>query len=75
VWAGIMVPRGTPPDIVTRLQAEYVKALQNAEVRQQLQSMGAVVVGSTAEQFGTVIRQDTARWKDVVTKGKVKLDR
>jgi tripartite-type tricarboxylate transporter receptor subunit TctC len=74
VWAGIMVPRGTPPGIVARLQKEYTRALQNPEVRQQLEAMGAVVVGNTPEQFSSVVQQDAMRWKAVVAKGNVKLD-
>ncbi len=74
VWAGLMAPRGVPPDVVSRLNSEYVKALKSPEVRRQLQEMGAIVVGNTPAEFGAVIQADTGRWKNVVALGNLKLD-
>lgn len=74
VWAGLMAPRGVPPDVVSRLNSEYVNALKSPEVRKQLHEMGAVVVGNTPAEFATVIRDDIGRWKTVAAAGNLKLD-
>ncbi|MCW8198485.1 tripartite tricarboxylate transporter substrate binding protein [Verminephrobacter aporrectodeae subsp. tuberculatae] len=74
VWAGLMAPRGVAPEVVQRLNSEYLKVLQEPALRQQLQTMGAIVVGSTPAQFAETIQDDIARWKQVVTRGNLKLD-
>jgi 2-methylcitrate dehydratase PrpD len=55
-WNGLLAPAGTPREIVTRLHAETVRVLGNPEVREQLTSQGADIVGNTPEQFAAWIR-------------------
>jgi tripartite-type tricarboxylate transporter receptor subunit TctC len=65
-WNGIFVPKGTPPEIVTRLNAELVKVLRSAEVGEQLAKLGAVPVGDSPEQFGTFVKAESARWGKII---------
>ncbi len=65
-WYGVLAPAGTPPDIVARLNAEIVKALQRPEVRDRLASEAAEPVGNTPEQFQAFIKAEIARWAPVV---------
>jgi len=55
---GIVVPAGTPPAIVSRLNAELAKALQNPEVNQKLTAMGFVLISSTPEAYAENIRNN-----------------
>ncbi len=63
---GIMVPAGTPREIVMRLNQEIVKVLQSPETKGRLAAEGAEVVGNTPEQFGAIIRADVEKWAKVI---------
>ena len=67
VWYGVLAPARTPPEVVARLNAELVKIVQSPEVRKLLQEQGAEPVGSSAQEFGNLIRSDIARWNKVIT--------
>jgi tripartite-type tricarboxylate transporter receptor subunit TctC len=60
-WYGILAPAGTPADVVTRLNAEINKTLQNAEVRAKLTFEGAEPEGGTPQAFGDHIRAELRR--------------
>lgn len=66
VWYGVLAPARTPPEVVARLNAELVKIVQSPEVRKLLQEQGAEPVGSSAQEFGNLIRTDIARWNKVI---------
>jgi tripartite-type tricarboxylate transporter receptor subunit TctC len=57
-WLGILVPRGTPAEIVRRLHGETIKALKLPEVADRLTKAGLQPVGNTPEQFARVIREE-----------------
>ncbi|MSP75133.1 MAG: tripartite tricarboxylate transporter substrate binding protein [Rhodospirillaceae bacterium] len=65
-WNGIFVPKVTPAEIVTRLNAELVKVVRSAEVGEQLARLGAVPVGDTPQQFGTFVKAESARWGRII---------
>jgi len=65
-WNGIFVPKATPPEIVTRLNAELVKVLRSAEVGEQLARLGAVPVGDSPQQFGAFVKAESARWGKII---------
>jgi tripartite-type tricarboxylate transporter receptor subunit TctC len=73
-WFGLLAPTGTPKDVITRLNAEFNKALQNAELRKALGDQGADPAGGTPEQFAAVIRDDIPRWGKVVKDSGAKVD-
>lgn len=72
VWWGLLAPQGTPPDIVRKLNAETVKALQTPELQTRFQEMGATVVASTPEQFGGFLKTEIDKWAKVVDAAGVK---
>jgi tripartite-type tricarboxylate transporter receptor subunit TctC len=65
-WYGIVVPAGTDPAIVKKLNAEINRILKLPEVGARLSSLGAEPVGGTSEEFANRIRVDTAKWKKVI---------
>ncbi len=73
-WFGLLAPAGTPKDVITRLNAEFNKALQNADLRKALGDQGADAAGGTPEQFAAVIRDDIPRWGKVVKDSGAKVD-
>lgn len=73
-YQGFVVPAGTPPAAVQRLNAEVVKALANPELRERFTSQGAQIVGSTPEQLTDHIRKQTALWAKVIKSAGIKLN-
>ena len=65
-WQGIMVPANTPKAVVQRLNAESIKALQSAVVKEKLALQGAEPLGSTSEEYGAYVKKELARWAAVV---------
>jgi tripartite-type tricarboxylate transporter receptor subunit TctC len=73
-WNGLLAPAGTPREIVTRLHAEVVRVLRIPEVREQLTSQGADIVGNTPEAFAAWIRVEVKKWAEVVRVSGAKVD-
>jgi tripartite-type tricarboxylate transporter receptor subunit TctC len=66
-WFGVMVPAGTPAEIVGRLNAEIVRALLSRELRDRLAAMGAEPPpDNTPEHFAAFIRSEGAKYARVV---------
>jgi tripartite-type tricarboxylate transporter receptor subunit TctC len=61
-WFGVFVPAGTPPDIITRLNAEFAKSLKDQKVRESMLKAANDPVGGTPEQFATFVRNDAAKY-------------
>lgn len=73
-WGGLLVPAGTPADIVDRLQLEIVRILKLPDVQQQFAHLGIEPTGSTSQQFAELIASETAKWAEVVKASGAKLD-
>ena len=65
-WYGVLVPAGTPPDIVRRLASEIVKALAEPEVRERLIAQGIDVAGTTPDQFKSYLQSEIVKWAKVI---------
>lgn len=73
-WHGILVPKGTPQDVVNRLNAEINTAIKNPEMRQRLLASGNEPLGGSSEQFAAFIKSETARWSKVVRDLDIRVD-
>ena len=73
-WAGLLVPAGTPAEIVNRLHTEIARILNLPDVKQQFTRLGAEPVCSTPQQFAELIRSETTRWSKVVKDSGAKVD-
>ncbi|MBB1624707.1 tripartite tricarboxylate transporter substrate binding protein [Achromobacter sp. UMC71] len=74
-WGGVVAPKGTPPDVVAKLNADIQKALQAPDVRTGLETLGAVPATGTPEEFKQLIDRETAKWQQIIeTAGIEKLD-
>jgi tripartite-type tricarboxylate transporter receptor subunit TctC len=65
-FTGVLVPAGTPQQIVNKLHAETVKILALPEVKEQLYKLGSDAVGDTPAQFATRIKEEIALWAKVI---------
>jgi tripartite-type tricarboxylate transporter receptor subunit TctC len=73
-WFGVFAPAGTPRPVVDALQQAIAKYVNQADVRARLSTLGADVVASTPEQFGTIQRADLERWAKVVKAAGIRID-
>jgi tripartite-type tricarboxylate transporter receptor subunit TctC len=73
-WYGILAPAMTPRDIITKLHAGTVRALQDPVVKERFVSDGGETVGSTPEEFAAVIRADLKKWGKVVKDAGIRVD-
>ncbi len=65
-WYGMMLPSGTPREVVTRLHTEIHKAMNLPETHAKLAGHGFTTVGSTPKEFGAFRKSEEVRWARVI---------
>ena len=73
-WFGIGMPKGTPREIINKVNAEVNRALADPKMRERLAELGGKPITGTPEDFGRVIAAETAKWEKVVTASGAKPD-
>ena len=73
-WYGILVPAGTPPALVKRLQEESAKALRSPAVTERFAGDGAVAGGGPSSEFAAFIAREQAIWSDIVRRAHIHSD-
>jgi tripartite-type tricarboxylate transporter receptor subunit TctC len=73
-WFGIGMPKGTPKDIVEKVNAEVNRALSDPKMLERLAELGGKPMKGTPEDFGKVIADETAKWAKVVISSGAKVE-
>lgn len=73
-WFGFLAPAGTPKSVITRLNAEAMKALQMREVQESLARQGMDPAGGTPAELDAYLRNEIAKWTRVVKEAGIKAD-
>jgi len=73
-WQGLLVPGGTPSDIVAKLSGALTKTLAEPDVRKRFTEQGIDPAPSTAEQFGAYIRSEIEKWGRIAKAANLKID-
>jgi tripartite-type tricarboxylate transporter receptor subunit TctC len=73
-WIGVVAPKGTPKDIVQKLNLEIGRALDDSEFARQISTMGIDPLGSTPDEFAAFLRKEIPRWKQAVQDADVKVE-
>jgi tripartite-type tricarboxylate transporter receptor subunit TctC len=73
-WFAVMAPAGTPSEIVTRLNAEIVKALADPEVREKLAAQGLTIRGTSAHELGAATRVQLAKYARLIKQSNITLE-
>jgi tripartite-type tricarboxylate transporter receptor subunit TctC len=73
-WSGLVVPTATPPSAISRLNAELVQALRNAEIQEKLKTYGMSPAPGTPEQFAALLQSESTRYAKVVREAGIKAD-
>ena len=73
-WNAIYAPRGTPKEIVQRLNAEVAKVLAQPETRQRLMQLGFEPAGGSPEALAAYEKQERAKWGPLIKAAGLKGD-
>jgi tripartite-type tricarboxylate transporter receptor subunit TctC len=73
-WYGLWAPKGTPADVIAKLQAELKKAYNSDELKVIWNGLGAEVPDSYGDGFGKFVTAEIKRWADVAKASGAKLD-
>jgi tripartite-type tricarboxylate transporter receptor subunit TctC len=73
-WFGIGMPRGTPRDVIEKVNAEVNRALADPRMRERLAELGGAPIPGTPEDFGKVIAAETEKWSKVVISSGAKVE-
>ena len=73
-WFGVGMPKGTPREIIEKVNAEVNRALADPKMRERLAELGGAPIPGTPEDFGKVIRDETAKWEKVVNSSGAKVE-
>jgi tripartite-type tricarboxylate transporter receptor subunit TctC len=65
-WSGIVVPKGTPDDVIERLNRELNAGLADPGIRKRFAEIGAQVIGSSPAAFGALMTRETEKWAKVI---------
>jgi tripartite-type tricarboxylate transporter receptor subunit TctC len=74
VWWGVMAPARLPAALKAKLTRDCADAMKSAAVRQRFETLGATPIGSTAEEFATLIRSDYEKWGPIIKAAGVTAD-
>ncbi|MDM0000826.1 tripartite tricarboxylate transporter substrate binding protein [Variovorax sp. J22P240] len=70
-WFGLYGPKGLPAEMVTRINTAANQALADPEVRDKLARLGISPTTSTPAQFASMVAEDAAKWKKIITERKI----
>ena len=73
IWLGIMAPKGTPQDIVDRLNAEITKIMAKPAIREAWAKQGAVPMTMSPAEFDAFLRRDIDKWAKVIQQAGIKV--
>jgi tripartite-type tricarboxylate transporter receptor subunit TctC len=73
-WYGVWGPKGLPPEIMAKLQAEIAKALAQPDVKERLATLGFEAIGSTSAEFAKFIDDEAAKYGHIIKDAKIKVE-
>jgi tripartite-type tricarboxylate transporter receptor subunit TctC len=74
LWQGFFAPRGTPPEVIARLNGEINKILADPETKQKLLDAGADVVPLSTEQFAAFVKTESEKYERIIRLTGVKVE-
>lgn len=73
-WAGLVAPRGTPPEIVEKIGADVRKLLGDPAVRDRIIERGAIPDPRGPKEFGEFVAAEIVKWGEIVKRSNLKAD-
>jgi tripartite-type tricarboxylate transporter receptor subunit TctC len=73
-WYGVFTPSGTPRPVIAQLNKAITQSLTESEVQELMKQQGIDPVGSTPEQFATLVRNEIVKWTKVIKSAGIKAE-
>jgi tripartite-type tricarboxylate transporter receptor subunit TctC len=73
-WAGFVAPKGTPKDIVAKLNAAFGKVLRMKDLERTFVESGTFTMPSSSEQFTAQLRRELPRWAELLKRTKIEVE-
>src|SRR5262245_23930307 len=73
-WFGLMVPAGTPAAVIDKVYRDTAKALEGADLRKRFDDIGMAPVGNAPADLARAIREESARWAQVIRARKLEIN-
>jgi len=73
-WQGIVMPAGTPREIVNTVSAEFVKILHAPDMKERIVAMGGIALGTTPAEFTAFMKEEVEKWARVAKAAKVSIE-
>lgn len=73
-WQGIVAPTGTPPAVITRLNAALTKVAADPDVKKRMTDLGGDFVPSTPAAMQTYMRAETAKWAKIIKDANISIE-
>ena len=73
-WYGLWAPKGLPADLVTKIQTEVTKIVQRPDVKEQFALLGFEPIGSTPDYFAKYIKDEMAKYQEIVRDANIKAE-
>ena len=70
-WNGLSAPARTPKEVIARISADVLKVIRSPELIERLKLEGSDPVGNSPQQFAAFLREETARWSEVIKFAKI----
>jgi tripartite-type tricarboxylate transporter receptor subunit TctC len=74
LWTGVFAPKDTPPGIVGKLEAEFMRIAGLPDVIAHLKPFGIEAIGSSSAEFTRILAADIARWGEVAKAANIKIE-
>jgi tripartite-type tricarboxylate transporter receptor subunit TctC len=71
-WYSLLVPAKTPPDIIKQIHADTTKVLADDAVKQRMEQVGVLIVGSTPAELAAHLKSETSLWGPVIKAAGIK---
>jgi len=66
IWHGIGAPKGTPPEIVARLNKKINVILADPQIKEKFANLGGTALGGTPEEYGKFVASEIEKWGKVI---------
>jgi tripartite-type tricarboxylate transporter receptor subunit TctC len=71
---GVLAPKGTPPEIVDRLNVEFAKVIRDPEVVKRIAELGYLPIGGGPADYAANIKSEIAKWAPVIKAANIKAE-
>ena len=73
-WFGVGVPKGTPAEVIDKINKEINAGLADPKMKERFTDLGGIAIGGSPADFGALIADETAKWAKVIRAANIKAD-